>query len=157
MRRLFGLSVLACFCFVAGCGPEFKPVPYVPRDNSNLKPVACHDGIGHIDGNKPWIMGGNCCCTPTKENYEKHIKLNTIDKSVSYDDYIAMYRQKGIATDLDHRGCNNLCKQGPHVTFGGKCMATPQVGTENYRAVTYGPHMNLVNPPAAKKETEKKD
>lgn len=152
MRRISCLMVLVSLSFIMGCGPDYKPVPYVERDNSNLKPIVCHDAIGHIEGNKPWIMGGNCCCTPTKENYELHIKHGTIDKSVSYEDYLAMYQSKGIATGLDHSGCNNLCKHGPHVTMGGKCMVAPQPGTPNYRVVTYGPHRNLVNPPVTEKK-----
>lgn len=155
MRCIFCLSVVVGFSFVLGCGPDYKPMPYVERDNSNLKPLVCHDGIGHIDGNKPWIMGGNCCCTPTKENYELQVRQGTIDKSVSYDDYLNMYRGKGVVTDLDHRDCNNLCKYGPHVTMGGKCMATPQAGTANYRVVTYGPHTDLVTPKPVVKDEKK--
>jgi hypothetical protein len=54
---------------------------------------------------------------------------------VDYKKLVKMYADAGIATDLDHRGCNNLCDKGPHVAFGGKCMATPTPGTRNYERV----------------------
>ena len=123
-----------------GCGPAYKPLPYAPKAAVAPKPLVCHDGIGHVDGNKPWILGGNCCCTPTEENYKRHVALGTIDKNVTYDQYLALYKEKGIVTDLDHKGCGDLCAKGPHVVLGGHCMATPTPGTWMYERVTYGPH-----------------
>ena len=47
--------------------------------------LVCHDAVGHVKGNKPWILGGNCCCTPTPENYRQHVADGTIDKSMSHE------------------------------------------------------------------------
>ena len=124
---------------LAGCEKPYRPLPYVPKSARAPEPLVCHDAIGHIKGNKPWILGGTCCCTPTRENYRLHVKQGTIPASMTYDEYLAKYRQRGIVTDLDHKGCGNLCRQGPHVVLGGKCMATPM-----YEKVTFGPHEPLV-------------
>ena len=128
----------------AGCGPSYKPLPYLPKADAAPQPLACHDAIGHIRGNKPWILGGACCCTPTKENFQRHMAEGTIDRTMTYEEYLALYRARGIVTDLDHRHCGNLCREGPHVLLGGHCMATPTPGTWMYERVTYGPHTPLV-------------
>jgi len=146
-----------------GCGPAYRPLPYKPAaDDASLKILACHDGVGHIVGHKPWILGrqasassprgeaaglpspgGTCCCTPTPENYALHVSQGTIDRTMSYEQYLALYKERGIVTDLDHKGCGNLCDHGPHVLLGGRCMATPTPGTLMYERVTYGPHTPL--------------
>lgn len=129
---------------IGGCEKPYNPLPYVPKNSLAPKPLICHDVIGHIDGNKPWILGGNCCCTPTRENYDKHVAAGTIDKDMTYEQYLQLYKQKGIVTGLDHEGCGNLCCHGPHVTLGGKCMVAPTPGTPMYEQATYGPHTNLL-------------
>jgi hypothetical protein len=93
---------------------------------------------------KPWILGGTCCCTPTRENYDLHVSQGTIPRDMSYEAYLDLYKQRGIVTGLDHKNCGNLCGHGPHVLAGGRCMATPTPGTPAYEAITYGPHAALV-------------
>jgi len=134
------MVAVAGLVMTAGCGPSYKPLPYLPKPAQPPQVMACHDGIGHIAGNKPWILGGNCCCTPTPENFAMHQAQGAVDKSMTYEQYLALYKEKGIVTDLNHKGCGNFCSQSPHVTLGGRCMATPTPGTWMYERVTYGPH-----------------
>ena len=137
------IAALAAGLLVAGCRPAYRPAPYLPKPAQAPPPLACHDGIGHIQGQKPWILGGTCCCTPTPANHALHLAQGTLDKAMTYDQYLVLYKEKGIVTGLDHKGCGNLCAQGPHVLLGGKCMATPTPGTAMYERVTYGPHTPL--------------
>lgn len=140
------LAGCAALVAAAGCGaPPYRPLPYVPKAPMTPNPLVCHDAIGHIKANKPWILGGNCCCTPTPENYKRHVKHGTIPRATSYEQYLALYKQRDIVTDLDHKGCGNLCDHGPHVVMGGRCMATPTPGTAMYEQVTYGPHTQLID------------
>ena len=135
--------VAAGLAALAGCGPSYKPLPYLPKSIEAPPVLACHDALGHVAGNKPWILGGACCCTPTPENFALHQAQGTLDKTMTYGQYLALYKEKGIATDQDHKGCGNFCPQGPHVTVGGRCMATPAPGTWMYERVMYGPHTPL--------------
>lgn len=128
---------------VAGCRPAYRPMPYLPKPAQAPKALACHDGIGHVQGNKPWVLGGTCCCTPTPANFALHQTQGTVEKSMTYEQFLALHKAKGVVTDLDHKNCGNLCAQGPHVLLGGKCMATPTPGTALYERVTYGPHTPL--------------
>jgi len=137
------VGLAAAGLFAAGCGPAYRPLPYVPKPEAAPPMAACHDGVGHIKGNKPWILGGTCCCTPTLENYNLHVSQGTLDRSMTYEAYLALYQERGIVTDLDHKGCGNLCARGPHVLLGGHCMATPTPGTWMYERVTYGPHETI--------------
>jgi len=149
-RRTFSIVLLAAAgVALLGCEQPYRPLPYVARPAATPPILICHDAVGHITGHKPWILGGNCCCPPTRENYNLHVAQGTIDKSMSYEQYLALYREKGIVTDLDHKGCGNLCPQGPHVVLGGRCMATPTPGTAMYQRVTYGPHVLLTGADAA--------
>ena len=100
--------------------------------------VHCTDGSGHIAGSVPWILGGTCCCTPTPEMFEIHRAENTIPADMSYEAYLALFASKGIQIGPQHSGCNNRCEFGPHVVFGGKCMAAPTPGTANYEEVSMG-------------------
>ena len=136
--------VAAGTLLAAGCGQPFRPLPYQAKSVQPPPILACHDAVGHVAGNKPWILGGKCCCTPTPAHYAQHIQQGTIEKSMTYEQYLALYKEKGIVTDLDHKRCGNLCAQGPHVVLGGKCMATPTPGRGYYERVTYGPHAPLV-------------
>lgn len=120
---------------VFACQAPYRPFPYVPKDGLAPAPLICHDGIGHIRGNKPWILGGNCCCIPREDNYALHVSHGTIAASVGYAQYLQKYQARGIVTDLDPEGCIGL-----HVTLGGKCMTTPIVGTMMYEYITFGPH-----------------
>jgi len=53
-------------------------------------------------------------------------------------DLIALYEERGIKTALDHKDCNNLCEWGPHIVKGGKCMAPPTPGTNNFEEIRFG-------------------
>jgi hypothetical protein len=96
--------------------------------------VACCSSTGHNPENIPFILGGNCFCTPTRSVVEA-VHAAGFHQDVDYGKLVKMYGDAGITTDLDHRGCNNRCNNGPHVAFGGKCMATPTPGTRNYERV----------------------
>ena len=126
---------------LSGCGPK---VPTTPRVVA-IPPVAfCHDAIGHIAGNKPWIMGGNCCCTPSEERFAGYQREGTVPADMTYPSFLQLFKDRGIITDLDadYRGCNCLDKEyGPHVVFGGRCMVTPTPGTRVYEDVTAGKHI----------------
>lgn len=134
----------AVLLVATGCGPAYRPLPYVPKAAVAPPITACHDAVGHVKGMKPWILGGTCCCTPTRENYRLHVAQGTIPRDMSYDQYLALYKERGIVTDLDHKNCGNLCDHGPHVLAGGRCMATPIPGTPMYEAITFRPHQPLV-------------
>ena len=155
-----GAILLIGVCFLLGltaCVAPYRPLPYVPKAAKSPQPVICHDAIGHNARNKPWILGGKCCCTPTRANYQQHVAAGTIDPNMSYEAYLKLYNEKGIVTDLVHRHCGNLCSHGPHVTLGGKCMATPTPGTWMYEQVTFGPHGGITygQAPAASAATSK--
>ena len=146
--------IIAVAVLAAGCGPSYKPIPYMPKAAQAPQPLACHDAIGHTKGNKPWVLGGNCCCTPTEANFALHQAQGTVDKGMAYEAYVALYKAKGVTTDLDHKGCGNLCDHGPHVLVGGRCMATPTPGTWMYERITYGPHTSLTGDDARAREAQ---
>jgi hypothetical protein len=100
--------------------------------------VYCNDATGHLAGVKPWVIGGTCCCTPTKAMFAVYQQEKTVPAEITYNEFLKLFADKGIKTDLDHMGCNNRCAEGPHVVFGGHCMATPTPGTANYEAVIQG-------------------
>jgi len=97
----------------------------------------CFDAIGHISGSKPWILGGTCCCTPTEKQFTQY-QSDGFCAEVTYPEFVSLYERRGIKTGLDHKGCNNACRFGPHVLKGGNCMASPTVGTTNYEEVFSG-------------------
>jgi len=100
----------------------------------------CHDGVGHKKGNAPWILGGKCCCTPTEERFRSYQEEGTVPEETTYDEFLQLFADKGILTDLnaEYRGCNCKADLGPHVVFGGKCMVTPTPGTLTFEEVTTG-------------------
>jgi hypothetical protein len=142
--RVLIVGMLVAAVVLAGCEGRYRPLPYRPKAPDTPPILACHDGVGHIEGRKPWVLGGTCCCTPTPANFALHQKQGTIDKSMAYEAYLALHKERGIVTDLDHKGCGNLCAAAPHVVLGGKCMATPTPGAGFYERVTFGPHEPLV-------------
>ena len=149
-----GTIVLIAVCSVLAlpaCVAPYRPVPYVPKAAEGPEPVICHDAIGHNAESKPWILGGKCCCTPTRANYQQHVAAETIDPNMACEAYLKLYADRRIVTDLDHKHCGNFCSHGPHVTLGGKCMATPTPGAWMYEQVTFGPHRDITRPrpPAA--------
>jgi len=126
--------------FAAGCagGGMMMNRPAAPAQPVYTL-VHCHDGTGHIAGAVPWILGGKCCCTPTRAMFEVHQSEKTVPADMTYEAYLKLYADKGILIGPGHAGCNNRCASGPHVVFGGKCMAAPTPGTQNYEQVSMGP------------------
>lgn len=116
-RGFIRLSLWSSLLLAAGCTKK-GIVLLKPLVSPRIK--YCHDRVEHIPGAKSWIDGGTCCCTPKTEALRER------------------YRKAGITTDWNHQGCNNLCEYGPHVVKGGKCMAIPTPGTDNYEEVTTG-------------------
>ncbi len=134
MMKPYATVGLAVFLLIGCIPPRAKVIKRTPKQMNAPPPLACCDAIGHNPNNIPFILGGNCFCTPSHRLVEAmHAAGHHLD--VDYKMLVQMYRDAGIATDLDHRGCNNLCENGPHVAFGGRCMATPTPGTRNYERV----------------------
>lgn len=138
--RSFALAALLVLLPVSwiGCAGKGAPPKPVTQPATLAPAVYCHEGTGHFAGAVPWILGGKCCCTPTKAMFEVHQAEKTLPADMTYVAYLKLYADRGIKTDLDHAGCNNRCADAPHVVFGGKCMATPTPGTANYEQVTRG-------------------
>jgi len=109
----------------------------------------CFDSVGHTPGSKPFIVGGTCCCTPTRELMDKYHKDGLL-KDMELKGLLALYEQKGIKTALDHKGCNNLCQWGPHIIKGGNCMVPPTPATHNFEEVRFGMKYVPVEPPGKK-------
>ncbi len=133
-RKLFYLFgyVLVLSMVLVGCQR-----PHVPKPGVAPKIKHCFDTVGHIPGAKPWLLGGDCCCTPSEQvvsDWQKNGYF--VGKSVS--EIIDQYKAAGICLATDHVDCNNACEHGPHVVKGGKCMVPPTPGTENYEEVLYG-------------------
>jgi len=125
----------------AGCSSMKKmtkssePVAAVPIVDTL---VYCHDGTGHRVGATPWILGGKCCCTPTRAMFVVYRADKTVPGDMTYEAFIKLFADRGMKIGPEHAGCNNRCESGPHVVFGGKCMAAPTPGTENYEEVSLG-------------------
>lgn len=119
---------------LAGCA---SVGPYVAKKETPPPIKYCNDYTGHTKGSKPFILGGTCCCTPTQKLINAY-HADRVCLDLDLDGLIALYKEKGIKTALDHQGCNNLCQWGPHVVKGGKCMVTPTPGTKNYEEVVTG-------------------
>jgi hypothetical protein len=62
----------------------------------------------------------------------------TVPADMTFGAFLQRFADRGIKTGPEHAGCNNRCESGPHVVFGGKCMAAPTPGTENYEQVSLG-------------------
>ena len=127
--------MLAAVLSSHGCMPPEGP--FEPKSTTRPAAVHCFDTVGHTRGTKPFILGGTCCCTPTKELMEKY-HADGLLMEMTLEDLIRLYEERGIKTALDHTGCNNLCKWGPHVVKGGHCMVPPAPGTENFEEVRFG-------------------
>jgi hypothetical protein len=70
--------------------------------------------------------------------FDIHQAEGTVAAELSFEAYLALYADRGIQIGPAHAGCNNRCTNGPHVVFGGKCMAAPTPGTANYERVSQG-------------------
>lgn len=129
--------------FFVGCAAK-PPPPYVPAHRDQPAMAHCFDGLPHMDGSLPWILGGSCCCTPSEQLMAK-LHADGLCQGMDAQALIALYHEKGIQLATDHAGCNNLCQHGPHVVKGGKCMVPPTPGTRNYEEVVTG--IMLRSPP----------
>ena len=134
LRRL---AFLCSIVLLAGCAKEARYTLVLPKETS--PPVAyCFDTVGHTPGAKPWVLGGTCCCTPSEKVLNDYKKGGHVAQDMTLDGLKALYEAKGIKTALDHQGCNNMCKWGPHVVKGGKCMVPPVPMTMNYEEIFSG-------------------
>ena len=120
------------------CGCEGAPPgPFVPKPLT-ASVVYCNDYTGHLAGAKPWIDGGNCCCTPTPELMAQYQKDGFCTGQTAQQ-LIERYRAAGIRLKEDgHQRCNGLCEGGPHVVLGGKCLCPPTPGTDYHDRVVTG-------------------
>jgi hypothetical protein len=121
-------------CWVEGCAPA-EP-PFAAKPAQAPKAIYCFDGVGHIRGSKPFILGGTCCCTPTQSILDQY-HSDGVATDITPAELVKTYTDHGIRTALDHHNCNNLCNWGPHVVKGGKCMVPPTPGTVNYEEIRY--------------------
>ena len=130
----FLLSVSSCAVKQPGYqgSSSFVRKPLTP-----LPVQYCVSDATHIAGSKPYILGGRCACTPSPQRFKSYQQAGHL-QGYSYDGFLQLYKQRGIQTGLDHQDCNNLCKWGPHVIFGGSCMVPPTPATQNYEAVILG-------------------
>ena len=128
--------ILILMAFVAGCGPT-EP-SFEAKSLDKPVPVHCFDAVGHTKGTYPYIFDGTCCCTPTPELMEQYHRDGFL-LDMEYEDLVRAYSDRGIQLKSEsHHGCNNLCEHGPHITKGGKCMASPTPGTENFEEIRFG-------------------
>lgn len=137
-RNCWILSAVLIAAVLAGCTAG---ITVMQKRSAKAPPIVyCHDGVGHIKGVAPWILGGKCCCTPTESRFQSYKEEETVPESMTYDEFLQLFADKGIITDLDaeYRGCNCRGELGPHVVFGGKCMVTPTPGTLTFEEVTSG-------------------
>ena len=139
-------SVLALVVLLAGCAT--KEIAFVADKGPRPAPVYCFDSVGHMPGSKPFILGGTCCCTPTQALMDKYHADGQL-QDMQLAGLLALYEEKGIKTELDHKACNNLCLWGPHIVKGGKCMVPPTPATFNFEEVRYG--LRHVEKPPKKK------
>ena len=132
--------VVSAAILMAGCSTERRSYQEYTSPSSPISPriLHCCFATGHVKGAVPWILGGTCCCTPTRAKYDVHVTEGTMPTNMTYEMYLGLYAQRHITTDLDHVGCNNLCADGPHVVLHGHCMATPVCGTPNFEKVVFG-------------------
>lgn len=140
--RFTGVTLASTFfCFVWGCGR--KPTkyffnPYVAKKIQAPEVIHCFSSIGHKKATYPFILGGTCCCTPSLELLDMYHEDGFLS-DYDLDRLIGEYEERDIV--LAHENgwqCNNQCKYGPHVVFGGKCMVPPTIGTHNFENVIIG-------------------
>ncbi len=124
---------------IGGCGaPKPKPTPFEPKSAVAPDPVYCFDTVGHMPGSKPFIFGGTCLCTPSKELMATYHKDNHL-LDMQLVDLLGEYERRGIQLKTrEHQNCNNLCQWGPHLLKGGNCMIPPTPGTTNFEEIRYG-------------------
>ncbi len=145
MRRIKVVRLSAILGLILLAGACAKKPRYILQLPSEIPPpvVYCFDTVSHKPGAKPWILGGTCCRTPSGEVLADYKEHGHVAKDMTLEELTILYKEKGIKTALDHRGCNNMCEWGPHVVKGGKCMVPPTPMTQNYEEVFSGKFQKL--------------
>lgn len=141
LKRVTCISMFLIVCFIfTGCAKptKYHINPYLSKNVNSPELKYCNDATGHKRGTKPFIFGGTCCCTPDQELMDMyHADGFLLDANLA--DLLAEYEKRGIVlAHEDGRPCNNYCDEGPHIVFGGKCMAPPVPGTQNYENIAIG-------------------
>lgn len=127
------LILCASVFLLAGCA-----TPYVSK-SLNAPPIKhCFDTVGHKEGSAPFILGGTCVCTPSKEVLGDYKANGFVADDMTLDELIENYRDKGIITAIEIEHTNNIDQGQKHVVFGGKSMVPPTPGTQNYEDVLFG-------------------
>lgn len=117
-----------------GCAPQLGP--YQAKAGTPPPIKNCFDTVGH-QGFKPHVLGGTCFCNPLPSQIAVWQKEGHFEGK-SKDEILKLYTAREIKTVYDHKDCNNLCRFGPHVAKGGKCMVPPTPLTDNYEEVASG-------------------
>ncbi|HEV8586679.1 MAG TPA: hypothetical protein VGT02_17050 [Methylomirabilota bacterium] len=135
-RRGFLLTVVSGLSAgLSGCVAELGP--YQAKAASAPPIKNCFDTLGH-QGFKPFVLeGGTCYCNPLPAQMAVWRKEGHFG-DLGDDDILQRYSAREIKTLADHRDCNNLCRWGPHVAKGGKCLVPPTPLTDNYEEVATG-------------------
>ena len=132
------ILVLVGVLALVAIGCEKPPGPFVPRSATAPGVTYCNDHTGHKPGNKPFVMGGTCCCTPTEALMAK-LHADGFCTGMTAENLREAYGEAGIKlAGPGHEHCNGLCETGPHVVMGGKCMCPPTPGTEYGELVIHG-------------------
>jgi hypothetical protein len=121
------------------CAPAAR-VSVVPTAGGASGPppiVHCFDGVPHVRGSTPFVLGGSCAHSPTAETLGWYHRDGLL-KDYDLDRLKRLYADRGIKTIHDHKECNNYCPWGPHLVKGGTCMVPPTPGTKNYEEVLSG-------------------
>jgi len=141
-----GLVLSALLAAGSGCaGPEdesWRLAPRLPHRTTpppeSPPPLAhCNDRTGHQAGALPWLVGGTCLCNPSLgvlADYQSQGAFPGWGVATLQ----SWYREAGVSTLADHDECNNLCRQGPHLVKGGRCLVPPTPGTLNWEEVVSG-------------------
>jgi len=127
---LIGTSAFA----LPGCVPQLGS--YQAKAATPPPIVNCFDTIGHR-GFKPFVLGGSCYCNPLPAQIAVWQKEGSFEGK-SAEEILNFYKAREVKTLYDHRDCNNLCRSGPHVVKGGKCLVPPTPFTDNYEEVATG-------------------
>ncbi|NOQ77263.1 MAG: hypothetical protein GQ475_05670 [Methylococcaceae bacterium] len=137
-RRNFIL--LSATSLLAACSrpSRYTLNPYQSKNELAPPIVHCFDTIGHKKGTYPQVLGGTCCCHPSEERLTSY-QLDGFLLDYDLEQLFNEYDQRNIILEHEHGWkCNNQCKEGPHLVFGGHCMVDPVVGTQNYENITSG-------------------
>ncbi len=140
------VAVTSVACLAAGCAAPIDEswrasprLPYrtVPPPETAPAFSHCNDRTGHVPGSTPWIFGGTCLCNPSIAVLDDY-KASGILSTWAVATMETFYSNRGVTTLRDHRDCNNLCANGPHLLKGGRCLVPPTPGTLNWEEVVTG-------------------